>query len=153
MNKQLGGYAILAYSFGLALSGEVHMQFVKGNPTETQFATYPGARAKRREVALGRARIEPGRIHAWLSSWPSRGQHRMRVLLLHELVLLNTCIMLWATVLMHNTVIILITMRMIMSMTSPWTTLLKLQGLLESQKRHPRRTHEVVSRISMSCDT
>jgi hypothetical protein len=38
------------------------MQFVKGKPPETQYATRPGARAKRREVALGR----PGCIHATL---------------------------------------------------------------------------------------
>jgi hypothetical protein len=29
------------------------MQFVKGKPSETQYATRPGARAKIREVALG----------------------------------------------------------------------------------------------------
>jgi hypothetical protein len=38
------------------------MQFVKGKPPETQYATRPGARAKRREVALGRPGFEPGRI-------------------------------------------------------------------------------------------
>jgi hypothetical protein len=38
------------------------MQFVKGKPPETQYATRPGARAKRREVALGRPGLEPWRI-------------------------------------------------------------------------------------------
>jgi hypothetical protein len=38
------------------------MQFVKGKPPETQYATRPGARAKRRQVALGRPGFEPGRI-------------------------------------------------------------------------------------------
>jgi hypothetical protein len=38
------------------------MQFVKGKPPETQNATRPGAREKRREVALGRPGFEPGRI-------------------------------------------------------------------------------------------
>jgi hypothetical protein len=38
------------------------MQFVKGKPPETQYATRPGARAKRREVALGTPGFEPGRI-------------------------------------------------------------------------------------------
>jgi hypothetical protein len=38
------------------------MQFVKGKPPETQYATCPGDRAKRREVALGRPGFEPGRI-------------------------------------------------------------------------------------------
>jgi hypothetical protein len=38
------------------------MQFVKGKPPETHYATRPGARAKRREVALGRPGFEPGRI-------------------------------------------------------------------------------------------
>jgi hypothetical protein len=38
------------------------MQFVKGKPPETQYATHPGARAKRREAALGRPGFEPGRI-------------------------------------------------------------------------------------------
>jgi hypothetical protein len=38
------------------------MQFVKGKPPEIQNATRPGARAKRREVALGRPGFEPGRI-------------------------------------------------------------------------------------------
>jgi hypothetical protein len=43
------------------------MQFVKGKPSETQYATCPGARAKRREVALGRLGFEPGSLGAWLS--------------------------------------------------------------------------------------
>jgi hypothetical protein len=43
------------------------MQLVKGKPPETQYATRPGARAKRREVALDRPGFEPGRIRAWLS--------------------------------------------------------------------------------------
>jgi hypothetical protein len=43
------------------------MQFVKGKPPETQYATRPGARAKRREVALGRPGLEAGRMRAWLS--------------------------------------------------------------------------------------
>jgi hypothetical protein len=38
------------------------MQFVEGKPPETQYATRQGARAKRREVALGRPGFEPGRI-------------------------------------------------------------------------------------------
>jgi hypothetical protein len=38
------------------------MQFVKGKAPETQYATRPGAGAKRREVALGRPGFEPGRI-------------------------------------------------------------------------------------------
>jgi hypothetical protein len=38
------------------------MQFVKGKPPETQYATRLGARAKGREVALGRPGFEPGRI-------------------------------------------------------------------------------------------
>jgi hypothetical protein len=38
------------------------MQFVKGKSPETQYATRPGARAKRREVALGRPGFEPGRV-------------------------------------------------------------------------------------------
>jgi hypothetical protein len=38
------------------------MQFVEGTPPETQYATRPGARAKRREVPLGRPGFEPGRI-------------------------------------------------------------------------------------------
>jgi hypothetical protein len=45
------------------------MQFVKGKPPETQFATRPGARAKRREVALGRPGFEPGRI-AHMAEFP-----------------------------------------------------------------------------------
>jgi hypothetical protein len=44
----LGDYAILAWSFGLAPSGGIHMQFLKRKPPETQYATCPGARAKRR---------------------------------------------------------------------------------------------------------
>jgi hypothetical protein len=66
-NKLFSDYAILAVSFGLAPSGGIHMQFVKGKPPETQYATCPGARAKRREVALGRPGFEPGRIRACLS--------------------------------------------------------------------------------------
>jgi hypothetical protein len=50
------------------------MQLVEGKPPETQYATRPGARAKRREVALGRLGFEPGRIRAWLSLRPSQGQ-------------------------------------------------------------------------------
>jgi hypothetical protein len=50
------------------------MQYVKGKPPETLYATRPGARAKRREVALSRPGFEPGRIRAWLTSRPSRGQ-------------------------------------------------------------------------------
>jgi hypothetical protein len=50
------------------------MQFVKGKPPEAQYATRPGARARRREVALGRPGFEPGRIRAWLSLRPSQGQ-------------------------------------------------------------------------------
>jgi hypothetical protein len=38
------------------------MQSGKGKPPETQYATRPGARAKRREVPLGRPGFEPGRI-------------------------------------------------------------------------------------------
>jgi hypothetical protein len=38
------------------------MQFVKEKPPETQYATRPGARAKRQEVALGRPGFEPGGI-------------------------------------------------------------------------------------------
>jgi hypothetical protein len=34
------------------------MQFLKGKPPETHYATRPGARAKRREVALGRPGFE-----------------------------------------------------------------------------------------------
>jgi hypothetical protein len=49
------------------------MHFVKGKPPETQYATRPGARAKRREVALGRPGFEPGRNCAWLSLRPSQG--------------------------------------------------------------------------------
>jgi hypothetical protein len=49
------------------------MQFVKGKPPETQYTTHPEARAKRREVALGRPGFEPGRIRAWLSLGPSQG--------------------------------------------------------------------------------
>jgi hypothetical protein len=49
------------------------MQFVKGKPLGTQYATRPGARAKRREVALDRPGFEPGRICAWLSLRPSQG--------------------------------------------------------------------------------
>jgi hypothetical protein len=75
MNKSFGDYAILALSFGLAPHGEIHMQFVQRKPPETQYATRPGARAKSREVALGRPGFEPGRIHAWLGSTPSQGQH------------------------------------------------------------------------------
>jgi hypothetical protein len=69
VNKQIkfSDYAILALSFGLAPHGGIHMQFVKGKPPETQCATCPGARAKRREVALGRPGFEAGRIRAWLS--------------------------------------------------------------------------------------
>jgi hypothetical protein len=59
-----------ALNFGLAPSGGIHMQFVKGKPPETQNATCPGARAKRREVALGRPGFEPGSLGAWLSSRP-----------------------------------------------------------------------------------
>jgi hypothetical protein len=47
-------YAMLALSFGLAPSGGIHMQVVKGKASETQYAICPGAREKRREVALGR---------------------------------------------------------------------------------------------------
>jgi hypothetical protein len=54
------------------------MQFVKGKPPETQYATRPGARAKRREVALGRPGFEPGRIRAWLSLRPSQGHVRIQ---------------------------------------------------------------------------
>jgi hypothetical protein len=35
---------------------------LKGKPPETQYATRPGARGKRREVALDRPGFEPGRI-------------------------------------------------------------------------------------------
>jgi hypothetical protein len=43
------------------------MQFVKGKPPESQYATRPGARAKRREVALGR----PGSVTITiLLQWP-----------------------------------------------------------------------------------
>jgi hypothetical protein len=38
------------------------MQFVKGKSPEIHYATRPGARAKRRDVALGRPGFEPGRI-------------------------------------------------------------------------------------------
>jgi hypothetical protein len=38
------------------------MQFVKAKPAESQYATFPGARAKRLEVALGRTGFEPGRM-------------------------------------------------------------------------------------------
>jgi hypothetical protein len=48
------------------------MQFVKGKPPDTQYATCPGARAKRRDVALVRPGFEPGRIRAWLSLRPSQ---------------------------------------------------------------------------------
>jgi hypothetical protein len=50
------------------------MQFVKGNPPETQYATRPRARAKRREFALVRLGFESGRVCAWLSLRPSQGQ-------------------------------------------------------------------------------
>jgi hypothetical protein len=73
INKLFGDYAILALSFGLAARGGIHMQFVKVKPPETKYATRPGARVKRREVALGRPGFEPGRILAWLSLWPSQG--------------------------------------------------------------------------------
>jgi hypothetical protein len=43
------------------------MHFVKGKLPETQYATRPGARVKRREVALGRPGFEPGRRRAQLS--------------------------------------------------------------------------------------
>jgi hypothetical protein len=49
------------------------MQFVKGKPPDTQYATRPGARAKRREVALGTSGFEPGSIRAWLSLRPFQG--------------------------------------------------------------------------------
>jgi hypothetical protein len=49
------------------------MQFVKGKPPETQYAIRPGARLKRRGVALGRLGFEPGCIRAWLSLRPSQG--------------------------------------------------------------------------------
>jgi hypothetical protein len=52
------------------------MQLVKGKPPETQYATRPGAGAKRREVALGRPGFEPGRIRAWLSLRPPQGETR-----------------------------------------------------------------------------
>jgi hypothetical protein len=51
--KFFGDYSILTESFGLAPSGGIHMQSVKGKPQETRYATRPGARSKRREVALG----------------------------------------------------------------------------------------------------
>jgi hypothetical protein len=35
-----GDYAILALSFGLAPRGGIHMQFVKGKPPETQYASW-----------------------------------------------------------------------------------------------------------------
>jgi hypothetical protein len=43
------------------------MQFVKEKPPEIHYATCPGARAKRRGVALGRPGFKPGRLCAWLS--------------------------------------------------------------------------------------
>jgi hypothetical protein len=49
------------------------MQFAKGKPPETQNATRPGARAKRRELALGRPGFKPGHIRTWLSLTPSQG--------------------------------------------------------------------------------
>jgi hypothetical protein len=49
------------------------MQFAKGKPPEMQCAIRPGARAKSREVALGRPGFEPGRMLAWLSLRPSQG--------------------------------------------------------------------------------
>jgi hypothetical protein len=52
-NELLSVYAIIAVSFGLAPSGGIHMHFVKGRPPVAHYSTCPGARAKRREVALG----------------------------------------------------------------------------------------------------
>jgi hypothetical protein len=56
------------------------MQFVKGKPPETQDATRPGARAKRREVALCRPGFEPGRIArmAEFKAIPRPVQYRKR---------------------------------------------------------------------------
>jgi hypothetical protein len=45
------------------------MHFVKGNPPESQYATYPGAHAKRREVALGRPGFEPGRAEVHVAEF------------------------------------------------------------------------------------
>jgi hypothetical protein len=44
-----------------------HINTGKQAFAETQYATRPGARTKRREVALGRLGFEPGRMRAWLS--------------------------------------------------------------------------------------
>jgi hypothetical protein len=70
---EFGYYAILALSFGLAPDGGIHMQFVNEKPPETQYTTRPGARAKRREVALAKPGFEPRRVDAWLSLRPSQG--------------------------------------------------------------------------------
>jgi hypothetical protein len=53
------------------------MQFVMGKSPETQHATRPGARAKRREVAVGRPGFEPGRTRAWLRLRPPQGQRHV----------------------------------------------------------------------------
>jgi hypothetical protein len=50
-----------------------------GKPPETQYATCPGARAKRREVALRRPGFEPGRLSAWLSQRLSQDQVKYHV--------------------------------------------------------------------------
>jgi hypothetical protein len=77
--KSFGDYAILTLIFGLAPSGGIHMQFIKGKPPETQYATCPGARAKRQEVALGRRGCEPGHIGALLSLRSSQDQHGLAI--------------------------------------------------------------------------
>jgi hypothetical protein len=45
-NKIFGDYAILALSFGLALSGENYMQFERGKPPETPNSPYRAVRIK-----------------------------------------------------------------------------------------------------------
>jgi hypothetical protein len=55
------------------------MQFLKMKPPETQFTTCLGARAKRREVALGRPGFEPGCVRGWVrSSQAKDGRRRIK---------------------------------------------------------------------------
>jgi predicted membrane metal-binding protein len=66
--------------------------------------------------------------------------HIMNVSLLHTLMLFNTCIMLWAAVLMDIAVTILMTMLMILLLLT-LLTVSNVQTVLESQKAPKAGTH------------
>jgi hypothetical protein len=86
------GTTLYSLRASASLHMEEYMQFVKkGKPPETQYATRPGACAKRREVTLGRPGFEPGRIRTWLSSGHPKAKV-YRLILLFNVIFSNIAV-------------------------------------------------------------